>query len=231
MNPRILVVDIETTGTDPQKHSIVSIGAVHPASSEEFYIECRMLPDREVMDAALMVNGFTREQCNDESKTTAQNAYFKFLTWAKYMHPKPLLAGQNIGSFDSKFLENLHNLTTNEKWPFGYRSIDLHSLSFAVSGESLTLDEAGISIGLGPEQKPHNALNGAKYSAMVLQAMLKASKLNTSTPSDDDESRLKDQYAGQALNGFLAKGASIDNAVHWSWLAAEKMLNKRQERK
>ena len=42
---------------------------------------------------------------------------------------------------------------------------------------------------------------------------------------------LKDYYAGQALNGFLAKGASINNAVHWSWLAAEKMMSKRDERK
>ena len=42
---------------------------------------------------------------------------------------------------------------------------------------------------------------------------------------------LKDYYAGQALNGFLANGASIDNAVHWSWLVAEKMLNKREQRK
>jgi hypothetical protein len=42
---------------------------------------------------------------------------------------------------------------------------------------------------------------------------------------------LKDYYAGQALMGFISKGASIDNAVHWSWLTAEKMLNKREERK
>ena len=41
---------------------------------------------------------------------------------------------------------------------------------------------------------------------------------------------LKDYYAGQALMGFIAKGASIDNAVHWSWLTADKMLNKRDER-
>lgn len=42
---------------------------------------------------------------------------------------------------------------------------------------------------------------------------------------------LKDYYAGQALNGFLSNGASIDNAVHWSWLAAEKMMAKREDRK
>lgn len=42
---------------------------------------------------------------------------------------------------------------------------------------------------------------------------------------------LKDYYAGQALNGFLSNGSSIDNAVHWSWLAAEKMMAKREDRK
>lgn len=40
---------------------------------------------------------------------------------------------------------------------------------------------------------------------------------------------LKDYYAGQALMGFLSNGASMDNAAHWSWLVAEKMMKKRQE--
>lgn len=41
---------------------------------------------------------------------------------------------------------------------------------------------------------------------------------------------LKDYYAGQALTGYLSNGASMDNAVHWSWQAAEKMMKKREER-
>ena len=40
---------------------------------------------------------------------------------------------------------------------------------------------------------------------------------------------LKDYYAGQALNGFLSNGTSMDNAAHWSWLVAEKMMKKREE--
>ena len=40
---------------------------------------------------------------------------------------------------------------------------------------------------------------------------------------------LKDYYAGQALVGFLSNGTSMDNAAHWSWLVAEKMMKKRQE--
>lgn len=38
---------------------------------------------------------------------------------------------------------------------------------------------------------------------------------------------LKDYYAGQALVGYLMAGTSIENATHWSWLAAEKMMKKR----
>ena len=40
---------------------------------------------------------------------------------------------------------------------------------------------------------------------------------------------LKDYYAGQALTGFLSNGASMDNAAHWSWLVANKMMKKREE--
>ena len=42
---------------------------------------------------------------------------------------------------------------------------------------------------------------------------------------------LKDYYAGQALVGFLSNGASMDNAAHWSWQVAEKMMKKREESK
>jgi hypothetical protein len=41
---------------------------------------------------------------------------------------------------------------------------------------------------------------------------------------------LKEYYAGQALNGYLSNGASMDNAVHWSWQVAEKMMKKRAEK-
>ena len=40
---------------------------------------------------------------------------------------------------------------------------------------------------------------------------------------------LKDYYAGQALVGYLSNVASMDNAVYWSWHAADKMMKKREE--
>ena len=55
----MIVVDIETTGTNPQKHSIVSIGAINlEASAERFYIECRIWVGAHIDPAALVVNVF-----------------------------------------------------------------------------------------------------------------------------------------------------------------------------
>jgi hypothetical protein len=64
----MIIVDIETTGIDPIKNSMVSIGAVDYNTGEEFYRECRVFDGTEIDPYALKINGLTVEQCNDKSK-------------------------------------------------------------------------------------------------------------------------------------------------------------------
>ena len=52
-----IVVDIETTGIDPFRHSIASIGAIHSKSGDYFYQECKINDDRLIDVNALAVNG------------------------------------------------------------------------------------------------------------------------------------------------------------------------------
>src|SRR3990167_7054515 len=62
----MIVLDIEATGVEPKKHSIVSIGALDLANpTNRFYMECRVWDGAHIMDEALGVNGFTRQQVPD----------------------------------------------------------------------------------------------------------------------------------------------------------------------
>ena len=167
----MIVVDVETTGTNPTKHSILSIGAVDFEGGREFYEECRIIPDREIDDVALSINGFTREQCTDPSKQTAEEAYKKFLWWATGSRLM-MLAGQQVGSFDIKFLQVIHELCGLGKWPFGHRSLDLHSVAYAHFRKSLSLDEILVALNIEPEPKPHNALTGARKEAGAFRKLL-----------------------------------------------------------
>jgi DNA polymerase III epsilon subunit-like protein len=51
----MIIIDVETTGPDPKKHSIVSVGAIdflNPAN--QFYQESRVYTDAEIRKALLV---------------------------------------------------------------------------------------------------------------------------------------------------------------------------------
>ena len=65
----MLILDIEASGTNYEKHSIVSIGALDfNQPDNRFYEECHIWDGAHIMDGALEVNGFTEEQITDSSK-------------------------------------------------------------------------------------------------------------------------------------------------------------------
>jgi DNA polymerase-3 subunit epsilon len=170
----IIVLDIETSGLNPERNSMVSLGAVHYQSGEEFYGECRVQPMSKIDDFALTVNGFTKEQITDESKQKPEDLCVSFLQWASKWD-KVLLAGQQVGSFDILFLKHIHetsHLTLTTKWPFGHRSLDLHSVAFSRYSKSLSLDGILEAVGLKAEVKPHNALNGARLETEAFKLLI-----------------------------------------------------------
>ena len=167
----MIIVDVETTGIDPHKNSLLSIGAVDYEKGDEFYVECHAFPNSEIDPISLEINGYTREQCLDMTKPSPVEAYKKFLWWSTD-NRLVMLAGQQVGSFDAKFLQYVHELAGFGKWPFGYRTIDLHSVAYAKFGESLNLDGILARLGLEAEPKPHNALTGARKEAEAFRLLL-----------------------------------------------------------
>lgn len=173
----MIILDIETTGLSPTKHCMVSLGAVDYDTGDEFYGECCVYEGRKIDAFALGVNGFTREQCIGGPLSPRPHAlYMDFLRWAVIdTKREPLLAGQQVGAFDIPFLKAIaedRDQGIVPTWPFGYRSVDLHSVAFAKLGKSLSLDGILQAVGLQPEPKPHNALTGAKLERDAFKLLL-----------------------------------------------------------
>jgi DNA polymerase III epsilon subunit-like protein len=158
----MIVLDIETTGIDPRKHCMLSLGAVDYESGETFYGECCIFGNAKVDQRALEINGFTLEEIRPGEKQCDFQLYISFLAWVDQF-PNKLLAGHNVGHFDILFLEQIHNQKINEgtPWPFVYRTVDLHTVAFLKFGESLSHEKICERLGIPPEPKPHNALRGA----------------------------------------------------------------------
>lgn len=183
----MIVVDAEMSGLDPDKHSMVSLGAVDFAHPErQFYGECRIWDGAETDPEALAVNGFTDEQCRDKNKKSETELITEFFAWIQPI-PDKTIAGQNV-SFDAKFLNQALKRADIE-WRFSFRTLDLHAVVYAQflkEGREVLLkqDQSGLSLdkiltafGLPEEPKPHIALNGAKYEAEVFSRIIRGKNL------------------------------------------------------
>lgn len=184
----MIVVDVEASGVEAHKHSIVSIGALDFANpSNRFYEECRVWDGAHIMDEALAVNGFTREQITDPAKQTEAEAVHAFLRWSESVRERTL-AGQNP-SFDRDFLKYAAERAGHTEWPFAYRTIDTHTLCYmhmitrglqppiVHNRSALDLDAVLNYCGIPSEPSPHNALTGALSHAEVISRLLYGRKL------------------------------------------------------
>lgn len=184
----MLIVDVEASGVEAHKHSIVSVGALDLANpTNRFYEECRVWDGAHIMDEALAVNGFTKEQITDPTKQSEADLVRAFLEWSKDL-PEKTLAGQNV-SFDRDFLKYACERAGHTEWPFAFRTIDTHTLCYmhmvgrgmrppvAKQRSALDLDAVLNYCGIPREPEPHNALTGALSHAEVVSRLLYGRKL------------------------------------------------------
>ena len=178
----MIVVDVETTGVDPEKHSIVSIGALDFSNpADQLYIECRVWGGATIDPQALAVNGFTEAQVRDAGKISEQEAIEHFVNWLrnKLNHT---IAGQNP-FFDLSFLLAAAR-RGKVQISLARRIVDLHSLTYGhflkrgmavpVENSRTGLDSDTIMkyVGLPAAPKPHKALNGAIWEAEAFSRIL-----------------------------------------------------------
>lgn len=178
----MIVVDVEASGTNYNKHSIVSIGALDFDNPDNrFYEECKIWDGAHIMDEALLVNGFTKEEIIDPNKKTEAQITEEFLKWAMAL-AEHTIAGQNP-SFDRDFIKTAAE-RAHLDWKLAYRTIDTHTLAHMHmvkrgltppvenKRSALNLDTVLNYVGIPKEPEPHNALTGALSHAEVVARLL-----------------------------------------------------------
>jgi len=173
----MIIVDVETTGIDSRKHSILSIGAIDFADpSRRFSIECSAFPGAESEDEALRITGHTKESIFDESLPSEEDAIKQFAEWAKASSDHTI-SGQNC-YFDLEFLQAAaHRAHIDISLP--KRIVDLHSVVWThMMGRGMTppidpthkrsninSDFITEYVGIPNEDGPHVGINGALWEA------------------------------------------------------------------
>jgi DNA polymerase III epsilon subunit-like protein len=185
----MISIDVEASGTNYEKHSIVSLGAVDLSDpSRRFYGECRIWDGAHIMEEALKVNGYTEAEITDANKQSEAELVRAFLEWTQHMSDRTLV-GQNI-SFDRDMVKAACD-RADLAYDLAYRTIDTHTLCYMhiiKSGlpapidvdhrrSSLNLDAVLNYCGIPDEPEPHNALTGALSHAEVASRLLFDKKL------------------------------------------------------
>jgi DNA polymerase III epsilon subunit-like protein len=197
----VIVIDVETSGLNPGKHSILEIGAVRfgagtatmaPGGLIEvqwpsFEIKCRgwemALPGGAIIMAdheadAMRINGRSVASLIDPALPTEQDAIGQFHNWLG--DGKFVIAGLNP-QFDMSFLRAAYaRAGLNEKIPFRHRMIDLHTLAAAWAvTRNVPMPPTGFStnaiyalLNMPDEPEPHAALTGARMEALAVSRIL-----------------------------------------------------------
>ncbi len=178
----MIVLDVETTGTNPLKHSILSIGALDfDDPTNQFYDECRAWDGARIEEQALAINGFSKEEALDPAKKSEAELIAAFFAWASDRPKDRTLAAHNV-SFDHSFVAAAAD-RANIDMLFAKRTIDVHTLAWlhmTQKGKIPPLAKGHSDInsatvleycGLPEEPKPHNALTGALWHAEVIARM------------------------------------------------------------
>ena len=166
MKARLLVLDTETGGLDPERHALLSVAAVDSQDNEAFTAIIRPHADWLVEPEALEKNGFTLDFL--EKNGRPEREVLQDLNLWLRSRRGTLLAGQNI-AFDRDFLKAgfaRHGLT----WPMG-RMVDLQAAAWFAweagaielpEGKDglpkLNLDHIAAALGLSRSSATHNAL-------------------------------------------------------------------------
>jgi DNA polymerase III epsilon subunit-like protein len=185
----MIVIDIEASGTNYEKHSIVSLGAIDFSNPQNrFYGECRIWDGAHIMEGALKVNGYTEAEITDPNKQSEADLIQSFLEWSQHMEDRTLL-GQNV-SFD-RDIARAATERAGLAWDLAYRTLDTHTLCWMHMVKkgikppidpqhrrsALNLDAILNYCGIPDEPEPHNALTGAMSHAEVASRLLNNSKL------------------------------------------------------
>jgi len=171
----MIVVDIETSGLDSNKHGIWQIGAIDLDNPSNTFLQESRIDDEDQVDPnALLITGKTEAEIRDKSKQSQKELLINFFKWAWDIKIKNLLC--QGPQFDMSFLE-VKSRKYGLNWIFHHRAFDLHSIAavkyFKVNGEFLVsggysdmrLANILVFVGMKDDRGYHNALQDAKLTA------------------------------------------------------------------
>lgn len=179
---KLCFIDLETTGLEPGRYVILSIGAV-TSDDKEYYAVIKPTLEQWACASpeALVINGFDWVTLDVEGRkfTEVRDEFCKWLVENGIEQGKSLFVGQNP-DFDFKFLKffmggyleyiniPLPPVDVRDIYTTAINKGKLFPTAQFRHGKTISLE-----LGVEPEPEPHNALEGAKVIRRNFEALVK----------------------------------------------------------
>lgn len=166
----LLIIDVETTGLDPESDSLVQLAALvldHKTLEERDSFSMLVRPDSPISTSAQAIHG--------RSKKDLMHANGTCTVLKEFDHFAPrdaLLSGHNV-SFDIAFLKAGY-ARCGIYFPFDYHTVDIWSIAFFVLGavgitlESYNLTQLSSFFGI-QRSTNHDALEDVRISSQIIR--------------------------------------------------------------
>ena len=177
-HPVYIFVDVETTGLDPSRHSVVQIAALAVCKGkivEEFNAFCQPNEGREIDQRALQVNGFTAEKLfSFEEHVVVAKKFFDFLDkYAVQKYPEQLIFCGWNARFDFNFIMSFLDLNHYSHVKIYFDEDYLDIKQFAVQEVNLPhyrLGEVAKKLGLSvSENELHDGIYDIRLTYQIAQ--------------------------------------------------------------
>ena len=171
----ILVIDLETSGVEPEKHGIVQIGAVVLDQVEylehaHFSSYIRLPDDLEYDEEAGLVNQIPENVARSAFNPRINDVLDEL---EKFADPRSVTLAAWNGTFDFDFLRFTYR-KLNRPWPYDYHFIELWTLAWFMLPEIASPSLAKVIAELDLDKlKAHDALEDVRMEASVLRELAK----------------------------------------------------------
>ncbi|MCB1181205.1 MAG: 3'-5' exonuclease [Chlamydiia bacterium] len=195
---KILFLDIETTGLNPDKHRSLEIAfkAIELRTNKTVAVYNQVIEQplevwTEHDESALAINGFTWEEVlKGKTEKVVAGEIIEQLNQLGFNRSDGVFLCQNP-SFDRAFFSQIVNADLQEGFRWPYHWLDLASMYFVtkihagdlrgIENEGLSKDIIASNYKLPKEAHPHRAMNGVNHLIQCYQAIVGTSL--TSYPS------------------------------------------------
>ena len=176
----LAIIDVETTGLDPNYHELIDIGAIYTSLDGEvlgeFFVRVYPQYPERAGEVARAINGFDEVRWQSlEALSPAQAAKsFREFHQALARDKRFILTAYNA-PFDRAFIDAfLKRQGLSYSDFYTYFVLDLPSMAFGLGITSLVNDDVADALGIPPETRnplEHTGESGAQWNLQVYRAL------------------------------------------------------------